>query len=47
MVNEPFSNIEDAKDCSFCTNVANDKYIWVLLAIFVLFMLYITKIVVK
>lgn len=47
MVNEPFSNIDDAEECSFCTNVAKDYSIWVLLVIFILFMLFVLKVVVK
>ena len=47
MINEPFSNIEDASDCNFCTNVVKDKYIWFLFVFFTLFMLYVIKIVVK
>jgi phosphoglycolate phosphatase-like HAD superfamily hydrolase len=47
MINEPFSNIEEVKDCSFCTNVAKDYYIWILLVIFVLFMIFVLKVVIK
>lgn len=47
IISEPFSNIEDAKECNFCTTVVKDQYIWGLLVIFVLFMLYVMKIVLK
>lgn len=47
MTEEPFSNIEDAKECSFCTNVAKDYYIWILLVIFILFMIYVLKVAIR
>lgn len=42
---EGFTNKTDTqlKECNFCTKVAGDKYIWVLLLVLVLFMIYIIR----